>query len=604
MRRKLQIVGWMATLLLSAVLWTAPAMAEEVESYNLWIAGKQLTSENCTNISKDNGFPGVTIAEGGKFSYDKANNKLLMKDVAVDSKELDAIKHQIVGLTIEVEGTNTFNAEGRAAGLRCLASTKLEGRGSLTITVKGIGIFLSVVDTKLSISDITLNTSGQYGISGAGASPQKLTINNAIVIAKGEQRAMDDLADLSLSNCAIVTPEVSEFKGGSIVDIKADEWAKKVEIAPTYGLYIAGKQLHALNCQHIDSEHGFPGVTIAEGGECRYDKEKNTLFMTSVTIEPGDGKNAVANGSIFKLRIQLEGKNYWKTTNRSAFFNCGEYTNITGEEGKASLEVTSRDSAAVFVHKTAGANNIEFTATGKWGVLGKNRNDRGCCFSLHFAKGKITATSTEEEVSAIMDLYSLNDDDMLYLEPRRAICLYEQTVGALIYTEEPNKGKKIKALTFDQKYGLNITTGRVDVENCNNIPADPQFKYITVAQGGHLYYKHDIKTLFMKDVTIEEPDQLTCAIMNLGIEGLTIHLEGNNVWSVRQNGIQCDASTKITGNGTLTLTIKPNSYALAGFYIQPNSDHPNITVDISDITIEAHSTSYPTILMVGKENSF
>ena len=587
MRRKLQTVGWIAALLCCAVLWTTPAMAEEVK-YELWIAGKQVTSENCTNISKDNGFDGVTIAEGGKFSYDKANNKLLMKDVAVDSKELDAIKHQIVNLTIEVEGTNTFNAEGRAAGLRCLASTKLEGRGSLTITVKGIGIFLGVANTELSISDITLNTSGQYGISGDGASPQKLTINNAIVIAKGELRAMDALADLSLSNCAIVTPEVSKFESGSIIDINTDEWATKVEIAPTYDLYIAGKLVHALNCQHIDSEHGFDGVTVAEGGECRYDKEKNTLFMTSVTIEPGDDKSAIAN-YIEHLKFQVEGKNYWKTTNRSAFFNCGEFTDITGEEGKASLEVTSRDSAAVFVHKTAGVNNIEFTATGKWGVLGKDRNDWGCCFSLHSAKGKITATSTEEEVSAIMDLYSLNDEDMLYLEPRRAICLYEQTVGALIYTEGPNNGKKIKALTFDRKYGLNITTGRVDVENCNNIPADPQFKYITVAQGGHLYYKHDIKTLFMKDVTIEEPDQLTCAITNLGIEGLTIHLEGNNVWSVRQNGIQCDASTKITGNGTLTLTIKPNLYALAGFYIQPNSDHPNITVDISDITIEAHT---------------
>ena len=67
-RQKLQIVGWMAALLLSAVLWTAPAMAEEVK-YELWIAGKQLTSENCTNISKANGFEGVTVAEGGTFSY-------------------------------------------------------------------------------------------------------------------------------------------------------------------------------------------------------------------------------------------------------------------------------------------------------------------------------------------------------------------------------------------------------------------------------------------------------------------------------------------------------------------------------------------------------
>ena len=356
-----------------------------------------------------------------------------------------------------------------------------------------------------------------------------------------------------------------------------------------YELWIAGKQVTSENCQNIDKDHGFPGVTIADGGECRYDKEKNTLFMKDVTIEPGDNKSAIAN-YIEYLKFQVEGKNYWKTTNRSAFFNCGEFTDITGEEGKASLEVTSRDSAAVFVHKTAGVNNIEFTATGKWGVLGKDRNDWGCCFSLHSAKGKITATSTEEEVSAIMDLYSLNDEDMLYLEPRRAICLYEQTVGALIYTEGPNNGKKIKALTFDRKYGLNITTGYVDVENCNNIPADPQFKYITVAQGGHLYYKHDIKTLFMKDVTIEKPDQLASAIRNAKIEGLTIHLEGNNIWSVGQVGIQCNASTKITGNGTLTLRIKTKPYSMqSGFYIQPSSDHPNITVDISDITIEAHT---------------
>ena len=150
-------------------------------------------------------------------------------------------------------------------------------------------------------------------------------------------------------------------------------------------------------------------------------------------------------------------------------------------------------------------------------------------------------------------------------------------------------GEKVKKIQFDRKYALNITTGCVDVDNCNNIPADPQFKYITVAQGGHLYYKHDIKTLFMKDVTIEEPNLLACAIMNHDIEGLTIHLEGKNIWSVEQKGIVCLASTKITGNGTLTLTIRPNAYSLYGFGIEPNKDHPNITVDVSDITIEART---------------
>jgi|GEM_PF-1109328 len=586
MRQKLQIVGWMAALLLSAVLWTAPAMAEEVK-YELWIAGKQLTSENCTNISKDNGFPGVTIAEGGKFSYDKANNKLLMKDVAVDSKELDAIKHQIVNLTIEVEGTNTFNAEGRAAGLRCLASTKLEGRGSLTITVKDLGIYFGQDNAELSISDITLNTSGRYGISGdVVLQHQKLTINNAIVIAKGELRAMDDWDELSLSNCAIVTPEVSNFESGSIFDIKADEWAKKVEIAPTYGLYIAGKQVHALNCDKINSKN-FPGVTIADGGECRYDNEKRTLFMKNVTIKAGDGHSAVANGSIYNLRIKVEGKNYWNATDRSALYNGAEIMSIRGEDGKAQLEVTSRDSAAVCVKETVTVNYIDFTATGKWGVLGKDPTDQLCNFNLHFAKGTIIATGTEEDKCAVSNVYDMGYDDVLIREP-----IITSTNGGYKW---PNKffadqdGKKVKKITVDRKFALYIATGYVDVDNCNNIPADPQFKHITVAQGGHLYYKHDIRTLFMKDVTIEEPDRLPSAITNKAIEGLTIHLEGKNVWSVQQKGIVCQASTKITGNGTLTLTIKPKDYIQYGFGIQTNNNYSNITVDVSDITIEAHT---------------
>ena len=353
-----------------------------------------------------------------------------------------------------------------------------------------------------------------------------------------------------------------------------------------YELWIAGKQVTSENCTNISKENGFEGVTIAEGGECRYDKEKCTLFMKNVTIEAGDGHSAVANGSIFNLRIQLEGKNYLKTTNRSALYNGAEVMIIRGEEGKAELVVTSRDSAAVCVKQTVSVEYIDFTATGKWGVLGKNPADPLCNFALHFAKGTITATGKEENECAASNVYEMGYDDVLIREP-----IITPTDGG---DKWPNKffadqtGKKVKKIAFDRKYPLNITTGYVDVDNCNDIPADPQFKYITVADGGHLYYRHDIKTLFMKDVTIES-DRLACAIMNYDIEGLTIHLEGKNIWSVEQKGIVCLASTKITGNGTLTLTIRPNAYSLCGFGIEPNKDHPNITVDVSDITIEAHT---------------
>lgn len=309
-------------------------------------------------------------------------------------------------------------------------------------------------------------------------------------------------------------------------------WATPAVAQQAYNLWIGGVQVTSENCNYIDKEHGFEGVTIADGGECRYDNEKRTLFMKNVTIEAGDGHSAVANGSIFNLRIQLEGKNYLKTTNRSALYNGAEVMIIRGEEGKAELVVTSRDSAAVCVKQTVSVEYIDFTATGKWGVLGKNPADPLCNFALHFAKGTITATGKEENECAVSNVYEMGYDDVLIREP-----IITPTDGGYKW---PNKffadqtGKKVKKIMFDRKYPLNITTGYVDVDNCNDIPADPQFKYITVAPGGHLYYKHDIKTLFMKDVTIEEPNLLACAIMNHDIEGLTIHLEGNNIWSVQQ----------------------------------------------------------------------
>ena len=361
-------------------------------------------------------------------------------------------------------------------------------------------------------------------------------------------------------------------------------WTTPAVAQQAYNLWIGGVQVTSENCQNIDKDHGFPGVTIADGGECRYDNEKRTLFMKNVTIEAGDGHSAVANGSIFNLRIQLEGKNYLKTTNRSALYNGAEVMVIKGEEGKAELVVTSRDSAAVCVKETVSVEYIDFTATGKWGVLGKNPTHPLCNFALHFAKGTITATGAEENECAVSNVYEMGYDDVLIREP-----IITPTDGGYKW---PNKffadqtGKKVKKIAFDRKYPLNITTGYVDVDNCNNIPADPQFKYITVADGGHLYYRHDIKTLFMKDVTIES-DRLVCAIMNDGIEGLTIHLEGKNIWSVEQQGIICQASTKITGNGTLTIRTKALSQC--GFIILTSDDHPNITVDVSDITIEAHT---------------
>ena len=224
-----------------------------------------------------------------------------------------------------------------------------------------------------------------------------------------------------------------------------------------YELWIAGKQVTSENCQNIDKDHGFTGVTIADGGECRYDNEKRTLFMKNVTIEAGDGHSAVANGSIFNLRIQLEGKNYLKTTNRSALYNGAEVMIIRGEEGKAELVVTSRDSAAVCVKQTVSVEYIDFTATGKWGVWGKDPTDQLCNFALHFAKGTITATGKEENECAVSNVWEMGYDDVLIREP-----IITPTVGGYKWPVKffvDQGGEKVKK--FSSTGNTRLTSQRV-----------------------------------------------------------------------------------------------------------------------------------------------
>lgn len=354
-------------------------------------------------------------------------------------------------------------------------------------------------------------------------------------------------------------------------------------MAEEYQLWIAGKQVTSENCQNIDKDHGFKGVTIAEGGECRYDKEKNTLFMTGVTIAPGDGKSAIAN-YIEQLIIKVAGKNRWNTTNRAAIYNSGLESIIKGEEGKDSLEVTSTDSAAVFVNYTLGVHDIDFIAKGKWGVLGKAPDHRLCNFTIRTAKGKITATSTEDEVSAIMNLWGLNDQDMLTVKPK----------GGEYYSDSKaflDKGKKVKEVEFDRKYVLYIGRNlQVDVLNCNNLVADPNFtKGITVGKDGHFHFDPKTKTLFMKDVTIKTDNSSSATTVDNAIssdvDGLTIKMEGENSFEVRSEVITCNFPIHITGNGSLTL----KSNEKQGIMINDNIYCSNITVEISDITLSVEA---------------
>ena len=63
-KRNLHRLLLTCSLALLFSLWMTPAMAAQDE---LYIAGEQVTDENCKDLSKFGGFESINITEGGEF---------------------------------------------------------------------------------------------------------------------------------------------------------------------------------------------------------------------------------------------------------------------------------------------------------------------------------------------------------------------------------------------------------------------------------------------------------------------------------------------------------------------------------------------------------
>lgn len=373
MIRKLQTMGWLAALLCCTLLWAAPAMAED---YDLWIAGVRLTSENCMKISSDNGFPGVTVAQGGECKYDHGAQTLTMKDVTIDVTSMkNAILNKLDGLTIKLSGTNVLKAKDE--GLYTDKVVSLEGDGSLTIEA-ATAIYMS--NTTCFVENIALTASGkELGITGDGDAALNLT--NATVKATGAKAAISQLTSFSPEGCAIKTPEMGRFSEGKIVDAK-DKVATEVEIKPAklYGLYIAGTQLTEFNYAHLSK---IKGVTVAqEGGVFQYDPTKNTLTMKDVTVTT-DASSAI-NNNVENLTIIVSGANELKST-QEAGLSCGKSTKIEGS-GELTIESTNGEIGLYLDHGVQlTVSDITLNVTGHI-AIGNDRPTPGMSVTLNNAK--------------------------------------------------------------------------------------------------------------------------------------------------------------------------------------------------------------------------
>ena len=186
--------------------------------YDLWVAGRQVTSKNCNDLSAIDGVSGTA-----KYDPDTKTLTLDNANITYSAKEGYGLQNEIDGLTLHLVGNNTLASE-KGIGLLNRRDRSLIFNGEGKLTVKGAMTGKEGAQTGMSnwgiitVKDCTLKAEG--GVSGLEGG--QWIFENCTVRAKGG-------GSVNLPNIGSfghLFKKVPEFKGCAIVLPVGAVWKK------------------------------------------------------------------------------------------------------------------------------------------------------------------------------------------------------------------------------------------------------------------------------------------------------------------------------------------------------------------------------------------
>ena len=175
----------------------------EPDSYGFKIAGEDVTSLNCKDLS-------VIDGVDGKISYDPETNTLTMEDVTINTTDFNGIVNRDVkDMKIKLFGNNIITSKNKV----CITINKtstISGSGTLRLkSGENCGIY---VKSSLTVEGVKLYAEGYYGVAGDdGTCGEILTLRNSYVEATGRRGSICDLQNLVLDGCSITQPTGAAF---------------------------------------------------------------------------------------------------------------------------------------------------------------------------------------------------------------------------------------------------------------------------------------------------------------------------------------------------------------------------------------------------------
>ena len=426
----------------------------EPDSYDVQIAGVDVTSLNCKDLS-------VIYGVKGKMSYNPETKTLTMEDVAINATGIEGIvNNNVEDLKIEVVGNNTITSS-KAACIALYAPSTISGSGTLRLKSSGdCGIYMKF--SPITVEGVKLYAEGKWGIAGYdGKSGEILTLRNAYVEATGSKGSVCDLQNLVLDGSSITQPTGAAFNVHAVV-LNGDVVTDKVVIEPdSYGIKIAGVDVTSLNSKDLS-------VIAGVDGKISYDPETNTLTMEDVTIN-ATGIEGIVNNNVEDLKIEVVGNNTI-TSSKAACIALYAPSTISGS---GTLRLKSSGDCGIYMKfSPITVEGVKLYAEGKWGIAGYDGKS-GEILTLRNAYVEATGSK-----GSVCDLQNLVLDGSSITQPTgaafnvHAVVLNGDLVTDKVVIEPSASG--ISDITTDvpaHAKGIYSVTGVKQTRQWNELPA-------------------------------------------------------------------------------------------------------------------------------------
>ena len=503
-------------ILLCSLFSTTAFSAPTATDYGLKVAGVDVTSDNCADLSVIDGVKGTV-------SYDPATKTLTLQDATIDKADEFTIENiSVDGLKVNIVGTNNLSTT-KFSSISVEKTTTFQGTGTLKVKGNSYGISAARNNLDIIIRDCKMYIEGEWGIDGFFVNTN-LTIINANIEINSLKEAITRMDNLSLLRCAITEPAGAIFDASQRCLVVGGAYVSKLVIAPDKPVFkVAGVEVTDANSGNLTTIAGVEG-------KASYDPETQTLTLDNATITT-NAVAGIANEGATGLQVKLVGNNTI-TSASAAGMVIGRQTRIVGD-GK--LKVTSTGTSAILMQGAPlSIEDCSVVAEGKYGIYADKGDVKEV---LTVRTASVEAQGASGSIAGLSNLLLVR-------------CIINQPQGAA-YDKALKGVAKDGGLVTDrvvidiEKYGLLI--GGIDVTSANYDAID-QLPGVT----GSLSYDPAKKILRMAYATIPTDDDKV-AVHNQSVDGLKIEMTSNNSMS---GGTGCilERPTTITGSGNMTIT--------------------------------------------------